>query len=74
MNAITNKSCLSLENCTMYVTSFPCIECAKLIAQCGIRKVIYIEDTCCQILNEEQLKAAQTLFKLSNVDYFKLQV
>lgn len=28
----------------MYVTMFPCNECAKLIIQAGIREVIYYED------------------------------
>jgi dCMP deaminase len=73
MNAISNKKIMSLENCTMYVTCFPCIECAKLIAPSGIRTIIYIDDHCCQSLNNEQQIAAQLLFNLSGVDYFKLQ-
>ena len=28
---------------TMYVTASPCIECAKLIIQAGIKRVVYSE-------------------------------
>lgn len=42
-NAITKiaKSSNSSENATMYVTAAPCIECAKLIIQSGIIRVVY---------------------------------
>lgn len=45
-NAITKvaKSNNSSEGATMYVTSSPCIECAKLIIQSGIRRVVYAEN------------------------------
>ena len=44
-NAITKvaKSSNSSEGATMYVTASPCIECAKLIIQAGIRRVVYYE-------------------------------
>ena len=37
LNAILN-SIKSLKNCTIYVTHFPCNECAKAIVQAGIKK------------------------------------
>ncbi|MFR9166430.1 MAG: deoxycytidylate deaminase [Dysgonomonas sp.] len=42
-NAITKVACSnnSSMGATMYVTSSPCIECAKLIIQAGIRRVVY---------------------------------
>ncbi|MDD3107609.1 MAG: dCMP deaminase family protein [Alistipes sp.] len=45
-NAITKvaKSNNSSEGSTLYVTSSPCIECAKLIIQSGIRRVVYCDD------------------------------
>lgn len=45
-NAITKvaKSGNSSENATLYVTASPCIECAKLIIQAGIVRVVYSED------------------------------
>ncbi|MBE6283412.1 MAG: dCMP deaminase family protein [Mediterranea massiliensis] len=44
-NAITKiaRSSNSSEGATMYVTASPCIECAKLIIQAGIKRVVYSE-------------------------------
>ena len=44
-NAITKlaRSSNSSEGATLYVTASPCIECAKLIIQSGIKRVIYTE-------------------------------
>lgn len=52
-NAITKvaASSNSSAGATIYVTSSPCIECAKLIIQSGIKRVVYsekyrVEDGC----------------------------
>ena len=44
-NAITKlaRSSNNSEGATLYVTASPCIECAKLIIQAGIKRVIYAE-------------------------------
>ena len=44
-NAITKvaKSNNSSEGATMYVTSSPCLECAKLIIQAGIKRVVFTD-------------------------------
>lgn len=44
-NAITKvaRSNNSSEGATLYVTASPCIECAKLIIQSGIKRVVYSE-------------------------------
>lgn len=44
-NAITKVACSNNSSlgATMYVTSSPCIECAKLIIQAGIKRVVYCE-------------------------------
>lgn len=42
-NAILNAT-VSLEDASMYVTLFPCHECAKLIIQSGIKTIIYGSD------------------------------
>ena len=44
-NAITklSKSTRSSEGATLYITLSPCIECAKLIIQSGIKRVVYKE-------------------------------
>ena len=44
-NAITKvaKSGNNSKDATLYVTAAPCVECAKLIIQAGIKRVIYSE-------------------------------
>lgn len=44
-NAITKvaRSNNSSDGATLYVTSSPCMECAKLIIQAGIKRVVYSE-------------------------------
>lgn len=45
-NAITKvaKSGNSSDGATLYVTASPCIECAKLIIQAGIKRVVYRDE------------------------------
>ena len=45
-NAITKvaRSNNSSDGATLYVTASPCIECAKLIIQAGIVRVVYGEE------------------------------
>lgn len=45
-NAITKvaQSGNSSKNATLYVTASPCIECAKLIIQAGIKRVVYKDE------------------------------
>lgn len=45
-NAITKvaKSGNSSHGATLYVTASPCIECAKLIIQSGIKRVVYTDE------------------------------
>ena len=45
-NAISKvaKSGNSSEGSTLYVTASPCMECAKLIIQAGIRRVVYRDE------------------------------
>lgn len=44
-NAITKiaRSSQNSDGATLYVTASPCIDCAKLIIQSGIRRVVYGE-------------------------------
>ena len=44
-NAITKvaRSNNSSDGATLYVTSSPCVECAKLIIQAGVKRVVYNE-------------------------------
>ena len=43
LNAILNSP-RSVKGCTLYVSLFPCNECAKAIIQSGIRKIVYESD------------------------------
>ena len=43
LNAILNSP-RPVTGCTLYVSLFPCNECAKAIIQSGIRKIVYESD------------------------------
>ncbi|MDD3122928.1 MAG: dCMP deaminase family protein [Candidatus Izemoplasmatales bacterium] len=67
-NAILNSS-VDLEGSKMYVTLFPCNECAKLIIQSGIKEVIYLEE---KYDGTPQDIAAKRLFNAAKVKYRQL--
>ena len=58
-----------LENANIYVDSFPCNECAKMIIQSGIKEVIYLND---KYANSDNNIASRTLFDKCNIKYHKL--
>lgn len=62
LNAILNYRGGSLEGATIYVTLFPCNECAKAIIQAGIKEVIYAENkydgTMSVITSRKMMKSA----------------
>ena len=43
LNAILNSK-TSVKGCKLYVTLFPCNECAKAIIQSGITELVYLSD------------------------------
>ena len=45
-NAITDaaRRGVPVDGATAYVTHFPCIHCAKILASAGIRKIVYYQD------------------------------
>ncbi len=61
-NAITKiaRSHNNSEGATLYVTASPCIECAKLIIQAGIKRVVYSE--------QYRLDDGIQLLKKANID------
>jgi len=65
MNAILNST-QNLKNCTLYVTLFPCNECAKIVIQSGIKKVIYASD---KHSDTDAVKASKKMFELAKIDY-----
>ena len=46
VNAICDcaKRGVSLEGATIYITHYPCINCFKSIASCGIQEICYLHD------------------------------
>ena len=62
LNAILNYRGGSLEGAKLYVTLFPCNECAKAIIQSGIREVVYdsdkYADTAGVMASKKMLRAA----------------
>ena len=53
-----------LKNSTIYVTLFPCVECAKRIIQNKIKKVVYLK----QYSKQAQINAANYMFEKANVE------
>ena len=68
LNAILNYRGGSLENCKIYVTLFPCNECAKAIIQIGIAEVIYLED---KYATTDSVIASKKMFDAAGVKYTK---
>ena len=62
LNAILNYRGGSLEGSTIYVSLFPCNECAKAIIQAGIKRIVYDSDkydgTPSVVASKRMLKAA----------------
>lgn len=64
LNAILNRSTGSLKNAKIYVSLFPCNECAKAIIQSGIKEVIYWDD---KYAETDEVKASKMMFRMSGV-------
>ena len=70
LNAILNSQ-RSVRGCSIYVSLFPCNECAKAIIQSGIKKIVYESDKYngvdTNIASKRMLKAAGVeLVRLEN--------
>ena len=67
LNAILNAKGSNLEGSRLYVSLFPCNECAKAIIQSGIREVIYDLDkyavTPAVVASKRMLKSAGVIFR-----------
>ncbi len=68
MNAISNfkGDKKDLEGAKLYVTLFPCNECAKLVVQNGIKEIIYLSD---KYKDTESTKASKVMFDTCGVKY-----
>ena len=70
LNAILNSK-VKVEGCKLFVTLFPCNECAKVIIQSGIKEVIYLSD---KYANSENNIASRRLFNECGVTYKKMNL
>ncbi len=68
LNAILNYRGGSLEGSKMYVTLFPCNECAKAIIQAGIETVIYYAD---KYADTPSVRASKRMFDAAGVRYYQ---
>lgn len=64
LNAILNRSTGSLKNARIYVSLFPCNECAKAIIQSGIKEVVYSDD---KYADTDGIRASKRMFELAGV-------
>lgn len=70
LNAILNYTGGSLEGCKIYVTLFPCNECAKAIIQAGIKTVVYAEN---KYDGTPSVEASKRLLNAAGVRYYQYQ-
>ncbi|MCR5162255.1 MAG: dCMP deaminase family protein [Lachnospiraceae bacterium] len=67
LNAILNYRGGSLDGAKLYVTLFPCNECAKAIIQAGIRELIYADD---KYANSVSVLASKRMLDMAGVRYY----
>ena len=70
LNAILNYRGGSLEGTKLYVSIFPCNECAKAIIQAGILEVVYDSD---KYNGTPSDVASKKMFDAAGVKYMKYQ-
>ena len=69
LNAILNYKG-NLDNSTLYVTLFPCNECAKVIVQSGIKEIIYLSD---KYSEEDSTIVSKKIFDQVGIKYKKYE-
>lgn len=67
LNAILNYRGGSLEGTKLYVSLFPCNECAKAIIQAGIKTVVYDSD---KYNGTPSNRASKRMFDAAGVEYY----
>lgn len=70
LNAILNYRGGNLDGTKLYVSLFPCNECAKAIIQCGIRTVVYAFD---KYKDSDSVIASKRMFDAAKVRYYQYQ-
>ena len=67
-NAILNCSS-TLKGSTVYVTLFPCNECAKLLIQSGVSKIVYMSD---KYEKSDSNIASRKMLDAAGIEYIKM--
>jgi len=70
LNAILNYRGGSLEGAKIYVTLFPCNECAKAIIQAGIKTLVFRED---KYADTPSVRASKRMLDAAGVRYYQYQ-
>ncbi len=70
LNAILNYRGGSLEGAKLYVSLFPCNECAKAIIQSGIKTVVYDND---KYFDTPSVIASKRMMDAAGVRYYRYQ-
>jgi len=70
LNAILNYRGGSLEGAKIYVSLFPCNECAKAIIQAGIKTIVYDSD---KYADSSSTKASKKMLDAAGVRYYQYQ-
>ena len=64
LNAILNCPIGSMHGAKLYVTLFPCNECAKAIIQSGIKEIVYMSD---KYADSDATLASKKMFEMTGV-------
>lgn len=70
LNAILNCPIGSMKGAKLYVTLFPCNECAKAIIQSGIKEIVYMSD---KYSDSDQTLASKKMFDMVGIKYREYQ-
>ena len=68
LNAILNST-RNLHGCTLYVSLFPCNECAKAIIQSGMQKIVYEDD---KYATADNVIASKKMLNAAGVELVRL--
>lgn len=69
LNAILNSN-QDLRGCSLYVSLFPCNECAKAIIQAGIKRIVY---ECDKYADTDSVKASKRMLIAAEVELVQLE-
>lgn len=69
LNAILNSN-QDLRGCSLYVSLFPCNECAKAIIQAGIKRIVY---ECDKYADTDSVKASKRMLTAAEVELVQLE-